>query len=241
MTGNTNVIAAPASFTHSVMRSPPATLNAVLWAFLGGGLAKSQNLVGPALTNIGAGPHYPPAGNYAAFTNSSNALECPVADQAGDFTVLCVARIQESTGLCSCVSNFYNSPSNMGFDLYLGNAQGLNVFLAAGGLNWGSNPMPMPIPHGAIPFKFYALARQASTGATLYDKTDGISQVATGTSGKALSTRNWQLGQNPAGTNNTGNVDLAFAGICYSYLDATAMEWAYQSVRQTLLLRGIKA
>jgi len=238
MTGNTLTLAST-SFSRSVARVPPPISNLVLWCYLGGSLAQSQNLVGTALTNIGGGPVYPPPGNYAKLTHATGALQLAVADVAGSFTLMVVTRTIEPNGYGVPVSNFITGP-NQGVDLAINNTAGINPFVGGGGLVFAPS-MPLKLKQGLMSWKFLALAFQSGVDATLYDMTEGTSQSSTAaSSNRVVSAQPWQLGQNPAGTNAATEVDLAFAGIARSYLDSTAMSRAYQSVRETLALTGMR-
>lgn len=238
MAGNTLTLAST-SFSRSVARVPPPISGLVLWSFLGGSLAQSQNLVGTPLTNIGSGPIYPPPGNYAKMTHATGALQLAVADVAGSFTLMTVTRVIEPNGYGVAISNYATGP-NQGADFAINNTAGINPFVAGGGLVFAPS-MPLKLKRGLMSWKFLAIAYQSGVDGTIYDLTEGTSQTATAAgSNRTLSAQPWQLGQNPAGTNIATEVDLAFAGIARSYLDATAIGRAYQSVRESLALTGMR-
>jgi len=230
--GNVEIIN-NAAFSRSVMQTPPPATS-VLWCYFGQDLAHSQNLVGPPLVNVGTGPVYPPANNYASITAGSAGLTTTIADVAGSFTLLFVARTQGTTGLTNCISNFSVSP-NAGVRTRLGNGPGLDAFIPSSGVSLPA----MVIPDGTMQFKCYAVTRQVNVDATMYALTDNLSFTSAGAATRALGTQPWMIGANPAGQDQTTQLDIAFAGILQSYHDATAVARLYQSVKQTLALRGV--
>jgi len=232
MVGNVEIIS-NAAFSRSVMQTPPPATS-VLWCYFGQDLAHSQNLVGPPLVNVGTGPVYPPANNYASLTAGTAGLTTTIADVAGSFTLLFAVRTQATTGLTNCISNSSVSP-NAGVRTRLGHGVGLDGFIPGSGTSLPA----MLIPGGTMNFKAYALTHQATVNATMYGLTDGISFPSAGVAARTLATNPWMIGANPAGADQTTQLDIAFAGILQSYADATAIQRHYQSIKQTLALRGV--
>jgi len=232
MVGNVAIIN-NAAFSRSVMQTPPPATSA-LWCYFGKDLASSQNLVGPPLVNVGTGPVYPPANNYASITAGTAGLTTTIADVAGSFTLLFAVRTQASTGLTNCISNLSTGPS-AGVRTRLGNGPGLDAFVPGSGTTLPA----LAVPDGTMSFKAYALTRQVSVDATMYALTDGLSFTSAGVSTRTLGTSPWMIGESPAGTDQSTQLDIAFAGILYSYHDADGVARLYQSIKQTLALRGV--
>jgi hypothetical protein len=117
----------------------------------------------------------------------------------------------------------------------LGNGPGIDAFIPGS----GTSIPAMAIPDGTMNFKAYALTRQVNVDATMYALTDGLSFNSAGVATRTLGTNPWMIGANPAGQDQSTQLDIAFAGILQSYHDATGIARLYQSVKQTLALRGV--
>ena len=210
---------------------PPATR--VLWCYFGQDLPHSQNLVGAPLVNVGTGPVYPPANNYASLTAGTAGLTTTITDVAGSFTLIFAVRTQGTTGLTNCISNLSVGP-NAGVRTRLGNGRHRRLHSRLRHEHSSDG-----IPDGTMNFKAYALTRQVNVDATMYALTDGLSFNSAGVATRTLGTNPWMIGANPAGQDQSTQLDIAFAGILQSYHDATGIARLYQSVKQTLALRGV--
>lgn len=230
---------------------PPLPVLAVpttLWAYLGGSLAQSQNMVAgaPPIVVGGGIPAFPPTGNFAtlglptATTVGNGYLDTGVLDDTKSFTLITVARKNYTSGVVLPLNN--NDPGGSGFGIYLClqstppgircsiNGPSINLLLSA------------PADADQTWFKIYVVSYDDPTFTmNIYNLTDNLTvQQIGGAFTRASSPATFWIGLNQRNTVGVGNPgDVAFVGKISGSITLTQAQQIAANIRATLALTGM--
>jgi hypothetical protein len=221
----------------------------VLWAYLGGSLAASQNMIAgsPAITEVGT-PEYPTltvgnivrVGPLNATQLAKGYLDTHLPDDSKSFTLVFSARINGMAGLAEPLSVGQVGGNNFGINVNLGVAQGgLGCSLNGNGI---SRLLPVV---NAYKMKTYVITYDDPTFTqSIYNITDGTSDTFTGSSfTRALSNNGtFTIGFNPlhpVGILNPS--DVAMVGKISGSVNPTQAQQIGANVRATLAMASLPA
>lgn len=183
----------------------PNVGNTALWAYLGGDLPSSQNMMpgAPAITAVGS----PTFGPGTVRLSATAYLDTGLLDTVKSFTLLMAAKIAASTGTCNPISF---SQASQGVYAYWSNANGMTVSTVGSAVSITN----FAIANAVANYKLLAIAYDdTQTRLDLYNLTDGTMTGGTGNhlTRTLASTAHVLLGQRTESAPTTAT-DMAFMG-----------------------------
>jgi hypothetical protein len=229
---------------------PPVPILSVpttLWAYFGGSLAQSQNMVAGAPPIISVGnPAFPPNGNFASVGPTTSTLhgngylDTGVLDDSQSFTLVVVARKNALSGVAVPLSN--NDPAGSSFGI-LTNIQstppGFRCNVNGPAINL---TLPASTDGDQTWFKIYIVTYDDPTYTmVIWNMTDGTSAALTGaTASRLRSPSTFWAGYNQRFTTGVANPsDVAFVGKISGSINATQAQAIAANIRATLALTGM--
>jgi len=221
-----------------------------LWAYLGGSLALSQNMMAgaPAITEVGT-PEYPTqtVGNVIRAGPTTGALpygrgylDTHLTDDTKSFTLAFAARCNYMSGIAQPLGCGNTGGNGFNLNVSLGVAQGgLRCTINGNGIN-----LLLPVVN-SYKIKTYVITYDDPTFTmNIYNVSDGTTISATGTSFTRAQSNvgTFTIGFNPLAT--VGNVnpsDVAMVGKISGSVTPTQAQAIGANIRATLALTGMVA
>lgn len=234
--------------SRNIVIPPLPVLSAptTLWAYLGGSLAQSQNMVAgaPAITVAAGTPYFPVPGNCVSVGPTSSSLpgagylDTGVRDDTASFTLVFVARVNAQTGIAAPLCNSDPGSSNRGIRAHLQSTPpGVTCSINGPAIN---RTLSVPNP---TPFKLYTITYDDPTFTQdIRNHTDGTTDHFVGSSfaRQLAPSTNFLIGYNAAFTTGIASPsDVAMVGKISGSVNATQAGQIAANVRATLALTGM--
>lgn len=238
--------------SNTILTLPPSITTPTLWAYIGGSLAASQNMVpgGTAFSNVGAGPFYPTgqssiygAGYGTMYAHTSVAAATALidgADAGGSTTLIVAFRTAAGSGVIPLLSSVGTDGKGMSMVLQPAASNEITVSVKGTALTLNTN-----LARGFTAFSMIADVHTDGTGDTTYDLTGNATLgSASGATLRNVSANSggWSIGDDVStstGHATAGLVDIAFAAVVPAALSLGTLQAIYASVKQSLGFRGI--
>jgi len=226
---------------------PALSVPTTLWAYLGGSLAQSQNMVAgaPPITVVAGTPYWPVPGNCVSVGPTSSTLpgggylDTGVRDDSSSFTIFLVCRLNAVTGVSKPLENSDPGAGNRGIAISIQQnpTPGLNCVTNGNGIN-----RTLGFPN-VTTFKLFGITYDDPTFTMdMWDFTSGTTDHFVGTSFArqlAPSTTFW-IGANQAVNTGLANPsDVAFVGKSSGSVNATQAQAIAANIRSHMALTGM--